>query len=475
MPSPPPVPRPPPASPRRGVLAAVALAALLAAGCAGRREVDLSLDLESVALSQAGTAPLSTRWWAAFEVPALDAAMDEALGRNFDVQAAYARFRAADATVRRTRAQWLPTVGATVDASVSSDDLVDGLQQGPVALGLDLTYEVDLWGRIRSQVKGDAARRDAAEAQARAAALALSAAVATTWIDLAATQEQLALLERQVAANEQMSAIVRSRVLNGVVRQADSLRQDRLVEQTRTERVARLEDREILEHRLAVLMGRPPTDVPEGLPARLPELPPLPEVGLTSELLRRRPDVQAAEQAMIAADADLAAAVRDLYPRFDLRAGVDNAPLTPEALLTDWNASLGARLTAPLYEGGRKRAEIQRVRAVLEAQVADYTTALLVALREVEDAITRNRRQAETVALIDRQVALATQTADNLQLQYVGGLDVGYLDVLTAQTTAQQLLRQQIAARQRLLSLRVDLYRALAGGFDPALDDDADG
>ena len=298
------------------------------------------------------------------------------------------------------------------------------------------------------------------------AALTVSAEVVSTWIDLAATREQLALLDRQLVANEQMAEIVRSRVMNGVVRQADSLRQDRLVEQTRAEQVARQEDLQLLRHRLAVLMGRQPRDAPEA-PATLPGLPPLPATGLPSDLLLRRPDVVSALASLEAADADVAAAVNDLYPQFTLRADLSNAPATPEALVTGWIASATLALAAPLFEGGRRRAVVAQRRALLDAQVADYGTAVLGALQEVEDALAANQRQAERVELIDRQVELAGQTADNLQLQYVGGLDVGYLDVLTAQTTEQQLRRQQITARQRMLTLRVALFRALAGGLEP--------
>ena len=443
-------------------------------GCAPYRRVDLPLDAATLTLTEAGATPVDDRWWSAFDAPGLDRTIHEALTHNFGVRAAYARLRAAEAAVRRERAPLIPSVGASASSSVGTDDPFGGLQRVPVEVGIGASYEIDLFGRIRAQLRGEAQRREVTRADARTAALSVSAELAGTWIDLAATREQLALLDRQIEANEQMAAIVRSRVLHGVVRQADSLRQDRLVEQTRAEQVGRLEDLEVLEHRLAVLLGRPPTEVPEGypepLPTELPVVPPLPATGLPSELLRRRPDVLAAEHALYAADADVAVAVANLYPRFSLRGDLSNAPASPEALLTGWVASLGASLTAPLFEGGRRRAEVRRVRALLDAQIADYATVLLAALREVEDALARNRRQEQTVELLARQVALATQTADNLQLQYVGGLDVGYLDVLTAQTTAQQLLRRQISARQRLLNLRIDLYRALAGGFDPGTD-----
>ncbi len=425
------------------------------------------MDALTIGAETSAGAPVDPRWWTAFDTPAMTRAIESALQDNFSVRAAYARLDAAEASVRRERGALFPAIGAYADASIGTDDPFGGLQRVPVEVGVNTSYEIDLWGRIRAQVRGQAQEREATRQDARTAALSVSAAVATTFIDLSATREQLTLLDTQIAANEQMADIVRSRVLNGVVRQADSLRQDRLVEQTRAARVERMEELEVLEHRLAVLLGRPPDETNDVIdtPETLPALPPLPATGVPSDLLRRRPDVLAAEHRLYAADADVAVAVTNLYPRFTIRAGLSNAPASPEALLTGWIASLGASLTAPLIEGGQRRAEVKRTKALLDAEVAEYGTVLLTALAEVEDALARNRRQAEAVALLDTQVALAEQTADNLQLQYVGGLDVGYLDVLTAQTTAQQLGRQQIAARQRLLTLRVDLYRSLAGGI----------
>lgn len=443
---------------------------LALAACAQHRRVQVPVDVDAMAFSRSEGTPVDDRWWQAFEAPDLDEAVGQALADNFDVQAAYARLTAAEAAVRRDRGPLFPSLGAYADSSIGTDDPFGGLQRVPVEIGLQASYEIDLWGRIRAAVRARAERREASRFDARTAALSVAAELTETWIAIAATREQLALLDDQIEANEQMAAVVRSRVLNGVVRQADSLRQDRLVEQTRAARVARLEDLEVLEHQLAVLLGRSPTEPLPVLPERLPAPPPLPSAGVPSELMRRRPDVRAAEHRLFAVDADVGEAIANQFPRFTLRGAVSNAPSSPEALLTGWIASLAASLAAPIFEGGQRRAEVKRTRALLDAEIATYSGVLLTAAQEVEDALARNRRQEQAVALIDTQVALARQTAENLQLQYIGGLDVGYLDVLTAQTTAQQLRRQQIEARQRLLTLRVGLYRALAGGVDPQVE-----
>jgi len=185
-------------------------------------------------------------------------------------------------------------------------------------------------------------------------------------------------------------------------------------------------------------------------------------------LTRRRPDVQAAEYALAAADAEVAAAVANRFPRLTLQAGAASPTVGAEALLSGWVTSLGVGLVAPLFTAGARAAEVRRAQAIVDEELAGYGAAVLGALQEVEDALARGRQQAALLAHLDAQVALAERAAELLRDQYLGAMGADYLDVLTAQSTAQALRRQQIAARAALLAIRVDLYRALAGGVEPA-------
>jgi len=440
--------------------------------CAVRTEAPVPVDVGSIAFTRTGEAPRDAAWWTVFDDPSLDAVVRDALTNNFSVRAAFARLEAARAVVRRARSELGPDLSGFVDSSVGTDDPFGGIQRVPVEFGFQASYEIDLWGRIRAGVKAERERVAASQADAEAAALSLSADVVRTWIALGAVEEQRALLDEQIRANEGMAAVTRARFLNGVIRQADTLRQERLLEQTVGARLNQLATREVLQHRLAVLLGRPPQQTVVTSPTRLPAIPPLPETGVPAELLRRRPDVRAAEHRLRAADADVAVAVANLYPRLSLSGIASNAPTSAAALLEGWVASLGASLFAPIFESGRRRAEVRRTRALVDAQLADYGDTLLVALQEVEDALSRDRIQSGVVDNLVRQVDLAERAADGLQAQYLGGLEVGYLDTLTADTTAQQLRRQQIGARQDALLRRIDLYVALAGAVPRETPDD---
>lgn len=434
------------------------LAILLLVGCAKPVDAQLSAtppDLTAVAFSSTGTHTAAPDWWTAFQSPELDTLMVRALAENPGVQAAYHRLTAANATVVQARSPLFPALAA--EAGIA----------GPPAdteLAVGASYEVDLWGRIRAEARGAAYRRDATATDASAAALSLSGAVARTWVGIAASRAQLTLLDRQVRANEGMAKVVEARFLNGVVRQADSLRQQRLLVQTEGQRIVQRETLAVQEHALAALLGLPATAEVPLEAVELPPVPPLPETGLPAEVIRRRPDVRAAEQRLRAVDEDVAVAVAERFPRLTLGASVSTS-ITSSGVAAGWVASLSANLVAPLFEAGARRAAVQEQRALLDAALADYGAVVVTAVQEVEDALARDRLQAERVANLQAQARLADRTADGLEAQYTGGLDVGYLDVLTARTTAQQLRRDLISAHQRQLELRIAVYLAIAGGL----------
>ncbi|MED5374424.1 MAG: efflux transporter outer membrane subunit [Myxococcota bacterium] len=436
---------------------------LLLGGC-GRKDAALDrpelrppIPVEELRFSDAGTHLAGADWWSGFESAELSALVEQGLSDNLSVQAAFSRLEAAQAQVVQARAPLFPTVTGSAGGSQSPGGTPS------LSAGVGVAYELDLWGRIRAETRVADHERQSTEADAQAAALSLSGEIARTWVSIAATRAQLSLLQEQQQANAGMTRIVRARFHNGVAREADALRQERLEVGTAEQSIAQQEALELLEHQLAVLLGRSPTEPPAVEIQALPALPPLPDAGIPVELIRRRPDVLSAEQALLAADAQVAVAITEQFPRLSFSLDLGSVGSTPEDLLTGWLTSLGVSLVAPILEGRSRRAEVHRSRAELDAAIADYGQALLVALQEVEDALAQDRLQAQRVENLTQQVLLAERTAEGLQAQYTGGLDVSYLDVLTGQTTAQQLRRDLIDARERQLLLRIQLYLALAG------------
>ena len=437
----------------------------LLAGLAGCAAQDIAPQLPTPALppfSASGQIVVSDRWWTAFGDPALDYQVEQALGGNFDLATALDRIRAARSLARREASDLLPDVDGFIDIGSTFGP---GPDRTVVTWGLDAAYQVDLWGQIQSRVEAAEFRAEATHADYHAVALTLAAEIARTWFALVEAHAQLELIGEQVQTNRVGLIVQELRFGRGFVRSADVLRQRQLVESTLEQAVIARAQIEVLEHRLAVLLGQLPQTAGYSPGAILPELPPLPATGLPSELVDRRPDVQRDFLALIAADRDLASAISAQYPRLNLTGSLINLADSPETFFRDWFVSIGGQLIAPLIDGGQRRAEVDRTSAVAGQRFNEYQQTILIAFREVEDSLALERYQIERIERLDAQVDLAGQSSTQLREQYLIG-DANYLDVLSANQSQQRLQRDVLSARLELILIRIGLYLALAGGFD---------
>jgi NodT family efflux transporter outer membrane factor (OMF) lipoprotein len=332
-------------------------------------------------------------------------------------------------------------------------------------LGISSQYEIDLWGRINSNLEAQRYRADASLADYRTAALSLSAEVARTWFSLMEAHGQLRLVNQQIETNEKVLKLLQTRFGTGQIRSADILRQRQLLESTREQRISVESRIQLLEHRLSVLLGKPPQKSMNYTRDSLPELPPLPETGIPSELVRRRPDIRSAYRLLQAADREVASAISNQFPRISLSASLSTADLNGGNLFEDWGRSLAGNVIAPLFYGGQLSAEVDRNQAVKKQRLYQYGQSILTAFREVEDALAQEKNQREKIQSIRNQLEIARQAYEQLRIEYFNGMG-NYLDVLTALDEVQQLQRDLLTAKMVLLEYRIALYRSLAGGFE---------
>ena len=416
------------------------------------------------AFSEGGNAVVSDRWWDAFENERLSKLVDSALSTNFGLQNTWQRLRAAQAVVERESSSFFPTLDASAGGELSQYQ-TEFVQNQQLRLGLSSSYEVDLWGRIRSRVEASRYRARATRADYQTAALSLAAEVSRTWFQLSEAQRQLEVVRAQVATNEKVLSLLKARFGRGQIRSVDILRQQQLLEATREQETAAEARLQSLKHQLAVLLGQPPQQEVEVSTDSLPGLPALPETGLPTQLVRRRPDIRSAFNRLQAADREVAAAISNRYPRLSITASASTAADNANQLFQDWARSVAGNLLAPLFYGGQLQAEVDRTQAVKQQRLYEYGQTVLTAFREVENALMREKKQKETIQSIRRQLSLARQAYEQLRLEYFNGMS-GYLDVLTALEEMQQLRRDLLTAQRRLLEYRVSLYRSLAGGVE---------
>ncbi|MBI1291040.1 efflux transporter outer membrane subunit [bacterium] len=424
--------------------------------------------------SASGEAAPQERWWEAFEDGELNALMKEAMEGSFTLRSAWNRLEQADARRKAAGAPLLPTLDARAGSEYGwrQQRYADSRGGGPdirssrtQSVGLVAEYEVDLWGRVRSLRNAASLDREATAEDLRTAAITLSSGVATTWYQLQEQVGQRELLQSQIEISSETLRQIERRFDMGQAAATDVLQQRQLVEARREDRERVLAEIRSLGIDLAILLGRTPDKAQYGASGELIPLPPLPKEGVPSELIQSRPDVKSAFLAVRAADQRVASALADRYPRLSLVASYSTTSNTWRDLFDNWLASVAGNVAAPIFDAGARKAEVARQRALAAERLNDYGQAILEALGEVEDALNTEARQIEVVASIERQLALARQVQDRTLGQYLVGSE-DYLRVLDSQLSVQGLERELLTARRDMILRRVDLCRALAGGWE---------
>ncbi len=453
-----------------------------------------------------------TAWWESFQDPILNELISRAVASNLDVAQAMARVRQARADVRTARAALFPAVDVTGGTTTSSNGPLNagtgettraaasgtsvsgttggGMSSGSTSTvtatqdsetsvttstlftaGFDATWEIDVFGGLRRGRESAQAALEASLWDLEDTRLTLLGDVATNYIDLRAFQEQLAIARRNLEAQGQSVEVTRERFRLGLTSQLDVAQAEGQAATTAADIPGLERDIKASIHRLGILTGQPPESLTPLLapPRPQPSLSGVLAAGLPSELLARRPDLRKAERELAEASADIGVAVAELYPKFDLTAGLGLQGVSPSnvAGFSTWYWSVVPGVSWPLFDMGKARAGVEKSKALFDEALAAYRAAFHTALEDVENALAayyaeaaRRDRLAESVAAYQEALALA-------QTRYSKGLTT-FLDVLVIEASLygaeQSLSESEATVRESLVSL----YKAVGGGWNAA-------
>ncbi len=414
-------------------------------------------------------------WWRLYQDPALDRLVAQALSANTDLRVAAANLRAARATVAEARASLLPTT--TVSAGAQR---VRTPQQGPlippattnvIDVGLNVAYEVDLFGRLRRTIEAARADAGAVKAAYDLTRITVAAETARAYADACSANQELAVARRSVEL-EQRSYDLTVRLLNaGRDTALDTTRVGALLEQTRAAVPSLEAARQSALYRLAVLTGRPPAEYPpEAAACATPPTltSPIP-VGDGAQLLRRRPDVREAERNLAAATARIGVATADLYPSVSLGGAVGSTASSLGGLGSrpGFSWSLGPLISWTFPNILAAKARVGEARARADAALASFDGTWLVALRDTETALTQYAHDLDRVADLTRARDQSDKAQKAAALRFQAGY-VGSLDVLDAERTLAEAQNALAQAQAQVASDQVTLFLALGGGWQTA-------
>lgn len=414
-------------------------------------------------------------WWHVFESPELNSFIAEALTQNFDIQTVWARLKQAQAVARQVGAQNLPAVNYDLEGGKSRSQ-TKATENAPTLIteqeswrsGLAASYEIDLWGRVRAEQQAEIAQAEAVREDLDAAAVTVAGEVITTWLDIIATRRKMVILREQIRTNETLLELQKLRFANGMAKGLDVSQQKQTLASAKSEMpLLELAEQQLIS-RLALLLGRASSQDLQIHQDSLPFLIALPPTGLPADLLASRPDVRAAGLRLRSADWEVSAARANRLPSLSLSASTTFSSGSVDLLFDNWVASLTASISGPLFDAGRRKAEVARTRAVAEERLAAYAQTVARAIKEVEDYLVAEKYQQAYLVLLTDQLNAARLTLKDASLQYQNGKS-DYLSYLLAWNSIQSLERQMVAEKTTLIKNRLGLHRAVGGAWTQKL------
>ena len=415
------------------------------------------------------------KWWEIFGDPQLNALEEQVSEANQNVKVAEAHFRQARALIGFARAGLFPTVSAGFSASSLRDSTnrpfvtsANGASTGDFLLTGDISYEIDLWGRIRRSVTAAREEAQATAGDLESARLSIQAELAVDYLEVRSADAQQRLLNDTVQAFKEALQLTINRFEGGAAPKSDVAQAQTQLETTQVQATDIAVQRAQLEHAIAVLIGKPPAEFslpPAPLDLQPPDIP----AGLPSELLERRPDIAAAERRVAEANEQIGIAKAAYFPTVTLNAllGFESSSIRN---LGGWQSFLwavGSSLAQTIFDGGRRRATSEAALANYDATVASYRQATLDAFQQVEDNLAALRILELETQQQERAVVSARESLQLFTNRYKGGVD-NYLQVITAQTVALTNERNQVDIMRRRMDASVLLVKALGGGWNVA-------
>jgi len=422
--------------------------------------------------TQPQDAASGSTWWTIYKDPLLDDLEKQIDISNQTLKASEAAFRQASALVSEARAAFFPTVA--VDASAQRSGIGSGgkgahaTYKSQFNVAGDLSWEIDVWGRIRREVEASYASAEASAADLAAARLSAQSVLATDYLDLRINDQLRRLLDETADADQKSLEITQNRYNQGTAAKSDVAQALAQVEGVRALLINVGVQRAQLEHAIAVLVGKPPADFsiePTPLTLGVPVVPP----GVPSTLLERRPDIAASERAAASANAEIGVAIAAYYPSITLSASYGFLSSAIQNLFRASNAvwSVGPQLAETVFDAGLRSAQVAAARASYDQTIANYRQTVLAAFQQVEDELAALRILERQAEVQDRAVKASEEAEALILNQYKAGT-VAYTSVITAQTVSLGNKQTALSILQSRLDASVVLIEALGGGWTAA-------
>ncbi|MBC8441594.1 MAG: efflux transporter outer membrane subunit [Deltaproteobacteria bacterium] len=457
----------------RSVFWVILAGMMLFSGCKtfeAKPEISLPLtipDYFSIDAANEGTSGAIEDWWLFFGSDELNALIKDAKEGNFDLKILKARITQAKARVAKEEASFATGLGFSIGGQKTgvqvkkahgSSTFYDGSHSWDGSLSG--SYTADVWGEAEAGKQAQVLSLEAANQDLRVATHDLTADIAETWIDIISARNKQSILDNQIKINKTLLELQKLRFANGKANALD-VSQQREALAAASSQIPLLEKQEqLLLNSLAFLSGTTAIGIERVNTKVLPEPIPLSRVGIPSDLLENRPDIQAARMRLSSSQWTIRAAKADLMPSFKLTAQALFSSGKLDLLFQNWIAALAGSIAGPIFDGGLRKAEVKRAKAVAQEQLNLYARTVAKAIYEVEDRLVSIQKQKAYIKLLEEELGVVRLTLKDAMVQYQNGQS-SYLSYLIAWTSIERLERQLVGERASILKERIGLHRTL--------------
>ncbi len=459
----------------RFVVAAILAGMLVLSGC---KTVDMEREISpldnmpdtfsnSMGMEGLGKSDTTENWWTFFNSDELTSLIDEALNNNFDLTTQRTKIIQEEARLKKEEAGFFPSLGFSLggtrkETQVKKSSNTSSTRDGSHSWDGSLTgsYTADIWGEQKAGEQSQVSSLQAAKQDLKTSKLNISSQVAQTWIDIIATRNEKKILDQQIKINSTLLELQKLRFSNGKANALDVSQQREALAAASSQSPLLEQKTLLLLNTLSFLLGKSAIGTQVVKEQPLPEPIALPQLGIPSDLLKKRPDIQAAMMRLQSSKWDIAQAKADLLPSLSMTARALFSSGELDLLFNNWVASLTASLAGPIFDAGLRKAEVERTEAVLKEQVNLYAKTIATAIKEVEDSLVRVQKQKEYIILLEEELAVARLTLKDAMVQYRNGQS-SYLSYLAAWTSIERLERQLVGERATYLKERIGIYTSL--------------
>lgn len=440
-------------------------------GCTQTNDISIENIDSSTSFITEGAEEFDYRWWRNFNNDELSQLVSTGLEDNLSLQAAQLRLKSSAINVKIANTDFYPTLNLSSSATSSFDDFG---KLDNAAVGLNASWEVDLWGQIAASEKKAFWEHKSQQALYKAKANLVAGSITNAWLGLVSEQQKKKVLANQQQRTQDALAVISRRFAMGKNSVTNIWQQQKLLKTIEVQQEKNIAELYINKQKLALWLGVATEELQDVALDNLPTIPDIPAIGLPSEILKNRPDIKQSFAKIQAANQNLAIAITAQYPRITLRANYSTSESSARELFDDWSGNLIAALTLPIFDTGLKKSVVEQRKFALKALIADYQQIWLEAIASVNQVLVNEIQLTKVAKNLASQLDLAEQTEKLIAIKYLNG-KTNYLNLLKAQESILALERQLIDAKRGVMINRVLLYRELSHGdfaFDVANNDE---